>query len=488
MKILYAASEVVPFAKTGGLADVAGALPKALADLGHEIKVFLPRYKKVDINKFKLKIVMPNLEIQLGEALVMVNILEGKIPGSNVAVYFIDNDYYFGSRDELYVVEGKDYPDNPERFALYCKATLAFIEKTGWKPNLVHANDWQAALLIAYIKVLNFTNPFYENTATVYSIHNLGYLGLFPKEKMPVTGLGWDQFTPEKLEFWDQLALTKAGFVYADVINTVSETYAKEIQTPEFGHGLDGLLRSRRHEIFGIVNGVDYDLWDPATDPKIVAHYSVKNLVPKGINKETLQKEQGLSVNKNIPLIGMTTRLADQKGLDILSGMLEDLLHMQAQLVVLGCGEPKYHQLLTELQKKYPEHLALNLGFDAALAQMIYAASDMFLMPSLYEPCGLGQLISFKYGTIPIVRKTGGLADTVQNFNPRTGAGNGFVFEEYSSAALQTAVESALDIYRKKTIWKKLQEKVMRYDYSWNVSAKKYVALYLQALQKRIKV
>jgi starch synthase len=363
---------------------------------------------------------------------------------------------------------------------------LAFIERVGWKPNVIHCNDWQAALILAYIKVLNRDNPFYENTATVYSIHNMGYLGLFPKEKLPVTGLGWDQFTPDKLEFWDQVALTKAGFVYADVINTVSETYAKEIQTPELGFGLDGLLRSRSHEVFGIVNGVDYTLWDPAVDPKIVAHYSAKNLVPKGKNKEALQKEGGLPVDKNIPLIGMTTRLADQKGLDILAGVLEDLMHLKAQLVVLGCGEPKYHQLFTEMQGKYPEHLAIKLGFDAALAQMIYAGSDIFLMPSRYEPCGLGQLISFKYGTIPIVRKTGGLADTVQNFNLRTGVGNGFVFEEYSSAALQAAVESALDAYRKKTIWKKLQEKVMRYDYSWSVSAKKYAALYLHALQKRI--
>jgi len=468
MKIFFISPEVVPFSKTGGLADVAGSLPKALKEIGHDVRIYTPRYKKVPSD---LKSVTREVK-------------QGAIPKTEVVVYFYENEEYFGSREELYQINGVDYPDNLERFSAFCQAALPFLKEIDWRPDIVHANDWQSALTIAYLKTIYRDDPFFKRTAAVYSIHNMGYLGLFPKEKLLLTGLGWDQFVPEKLEFWGNIALTKAGFVYADVINTVSETYAQEIQTVEFGHGLDGLLRFRSSDLYGIVNGIDYDLWNPATDPNLPKRYNVATLSLKVQNKLELQKQNNLPQRKEVPVIGMINRLTDQKGLDILAGAIEDIMHLNCQLVILGTGDPKYHEMLKRLKNKYPEHLGINLKFDALLAELVYAGADMFLMPSRYEPCGLGQLISYRYGTIPIVRKTGGLADTVKDFNPKTGEGTGFVFEEYSSAALLQAAKRAIDTYHKKTLWKALQEKVMQLDYSWDASAKKYVSLYMKALAK----
>jgi len=359
-------------------------------------------------------------------------------------------------------------------------AVLEFINNFSWKPDVVHCNDWQTALFIPHIKIKSSL----KKTATVYSIHNMGYLGLFYKEKITTTGYGWEMFTPERLEFWDQLSLAKAGLVFADVINTVSPTYAKEIQTKDFGYGLDGLLTSMSRDVFGILNGVDYDVWSPEKDPFIVKKYGIKSIPLKGENKKALQKSNGLPQKANIPLIGMTTRLADQKGLDILSGAMDRIMELGCQLIILGTGEQKYHEFLRNEQKKYPKQLSVNLGFDSALAQMIYAGSDMFLMPSLYEPCGLGQLISFKYGTVPIVRKTGGLADTVHNYELKAGRGDGFVFEEYSFDALFDAISRGVSVFKDKKYWKTIIEKIMCYDYSWETSAKKYMDLYRAAAKK----
>ncbi|MFA5839591.1 MAG: glycogen synthase GlgA [Candidatus Margulisiibacteriota bacterium] len=469
MKILYVSSEVVPFAKTGGLADVAGSLPKALAELGHDVRIFMPRYKMIDPNKWNL-------------TKINDEVWGGTLPGSKVKVYFYENEAYFGSRDGLYQKSGGiDYEDNLQRFSSFCQAIPKFLKSINWQPETVHCNDWQSALLITYLKVTYANDPFFKNTATVYSIHNMAYLGLFNKELLPLTGLGWDQFTSNTLEFWDNLALAKAGLVYADIINTVSETYAKEIQTAEFGCGLDGLLRARSKDVYGIINGLDYEVWNPATDKIIPRRFSAATLDLKMFNKLELQKKNGLPQKKETPVIGITTRLADQKGFDILSEAFEAIMGLQCQIIILGTGDQKYHDLLKKEKKLYPNQLGLNLGFDAALAELIYAGADMFLMPSHYEPCGLGQLISFKYGTIPIVRKTGGLADTVQNFTSKTGDGTGFVFEEYSAKALIVAIRHACETFHKKAVWKKLQEKVMQLDYSWEVSASKYVELYKKA-------
>ena len=406
----------------------------------------------------------------------LADVYEAVIPGTDVPVYFISNEKYFG-RDGLYQDKGVDYPDNLERFTFYCKATLEFLKKIEWKPEIINANDWQSALIIMYLKTLYKSDPFFAGTATVYSVHNMGYQGTFPADQLHITGLGWEYFTPDTLEFWGKVALTKAGFVYADVINTVSETYSKEIQTAEYGHGLEGLIKSRAADVYGIVNGIDYDLWNPEIDKLITRQYGTKNISLKADNKKTLQMKNGLP-QTDVPVIGIISRLADQKGFDILAADIEKIMHLKLQIVLLGTGEPKYHALFKEMKAKYPDHLGLNLGFDAALAQLIYAGSDMFLMPSRYEPCGLGQLISYKYGTVPIVRKTGGLADTV--IDGRTG----FVFEEYTSSALHDAIKRAIEAYKDKKLWKELMIKDMNLDYSWDSSAKKYTDLYKKALSK----
>lgn len=461
MKILYLSSEVVPFSKTGGLADVAGALPKALKAIGHDIRIFTPRYKKTK------------------KAAVL--------PGSEVPVDFFEDEKLFGDREELYQVKGKDYPDNLERFAAFCRGALALVKANNWRPDIIHANDWQSGLAVAYLKTILKDDPFFKRTAAVYTIHNMDYLGLFPKEKFAATGLDPSLFGPAGLEFWGQVSLAKAGLVYADAINTVSESYSREIQTPEFGAGLDGLLRFRAADVYGIINGVDYEIWNPATDPNIPKRYSPATVSLKVENKLELQKQNGLPVDKNIPVLGLISRLADQKGFDLLAGALEEIMKEELQLIVLGTGEPKYHQLLEAAKKKYPDKLGINLKFDAMLAELVYAGSDLFLMPSRYEPCGLGQLISFKYGTVPIVRKTGGLADTVQQYEAAGGAGTGFVFKKYEAKALAETIRQALVAFAQKGQWSKLQEKIMKLDYSWDASAKKYVTLYMKALNKVIK-
>jgi len=471
MKILFVSPEAVPFAKTGGLADAAGALPKALKEIGHDIRAFIPGYKKI-----------------IGSQLpVATNVYQEKVPGSEVVFYFYEHERYFGSREGLYQTKGVDYADNLERFAAFCRAALLFVKEINWRPDVIHCNDWQSALAIAYLRLLYKDDPFFRRTAAVYTIHNIGYMGLFTREKMPLTGLGPEQFTSDKLEFWGKIALTKAGMVYADAINTVSPTYTKEIQTPEFGCGLDGLMRSRAADLHGIINGIDYTIWNPTTDHNLSRRYSPGTITLKSKNKIELQKRNNLPQGAEIPVIAMITRLADQKGFDILAGALDLIFRQGCQFILLGVGEQKYHDLMLRFMKKYPDQVSAHLKFDGMLAELIYAGADMFLMPSHYEPCGLGQLISFKYGTIPIVRKTGGLADTVREFDPKTGAGEGFVFEEYTSRALYEAVKRAVDLFRTSAHWTALQKKVMQLDYSWDASAKKYVSLYMKALDKVIR-
>jgi len=431
MKILFVSSEVVPFAKTGGLADVAAALPKAIKNLGHDIRIFMPRYKCVD----------PNLK-------------------SEVTVYFFESKY-FANREELYCLDGRDNPDNYQAFLGFCKGAISLVKDMDWRPDVIHCNDWQSGPLIQMIHELRKTDPFFKRCAIVYSTHNMAYQGNYPGKEI-------ENFA-------------KTAFMNADVINSVSETYAKEIQTKEFGAGLEEVVSKRSQDVYGIVNGVDYELWNPAKDPSIAKRYSKPTLSLKVNNKTALQKQMGLPVKENIPLIGITSRLDVQKGFDILLEAMGEIMKLNCQLVILGTGDPKYHELLAKVKQDYPEHIGEKLGFDAKLAQEIYAGSDMFLMPSKYEPCGLGQLISFKYGTIPIARKTGGLADTVHD------AKDGFVFEEYSATALLGAIKRALEAYKEKASWKKMQELVMDYDYSWDASAKKYISLYMKAIDKVIK-
>ena len=459
LKVLLASSEVVPFAKTGGLADVAGALPIALERLGVDVRVVMPRYKTVKSDKETAKL------------------------GKNVKVYFINNDAYY-NRDGLYGDIKGDYGDNLDRFVYFCKESLNLMKDINFKPDIVHCNDWQSALIPVYLKTIYKNDGFFDNTRTMFTIHNLAYQGLFSKDLLYKTGLGWDVFTINGMEFYDKISLLKGGLMYSDVLTTVSPTYAKEIQAKESGCGLDGVLTARRKALHGVLNGIDYDVWDPAKDKFIFKNYSAENIDDKYVNKEMLRNEVGLKQDKNAPLIGLISRLADQKGFDLIAAVINDVLKMGAQIIILGTGEERYHELLKKLAKKYPKATSINLRFDNTLACKIYAGCDMFLMPSRYEPCGLGQLISLKYGTIPIVRQTGGLKDTVQEFSPKTKKGNGFVFGPYEAKEFMKCIKRALAVYQDKPSWRSLVLKATAYDFSWEESAAKYIELYKKALSK----
>jgi len=481
MRIAFVSPEVVPFAKTGGLADVSGALPKALARLGMEVVVVMPRYKAVDIKKFGLKDTKLKVSAPVDKETVEAKLYEGGLPGG-VKVYFLDVPRYF-DRDQLYGTPTGDYPDNAERFTWFSKAVPGVLKAVGFSPDIVHVNDWQSGFVPLFLKAFHKDDPLLGGAATVLTVHNMGYQGTFWAEDMHLTGLGWEYFTPSGIEFYGKMNVMKAGLIYSDVINTVSKGYSKEIQTPEYGCGLDGVLRARSADLYGIVNGIDYDEWDPETDKDIAVNFSQGDIKGKQANKKALQKELGLTQGK-APLFGIITRLADQKGLDILSESLDEMMEMGVQLALLGTGEEKYHTLFSNLAKKRPKQVSVTLGFDGKLAKRIYAGSDAFLMPSRYEPCGLGQLISLRYGTVPLVRKTGGLADTVKNYNPKTGKGNGFVFTEYSSKAFLRSVKAALAAYDDKDVWNKLIGQGMAEDHSWESSARDYVKLYEKAREK----
>lgn len=480
--VLYVSSEVAPFAKTGGLADVAGALPKALKDMGLDVRIMMPKYGFISERKYVLREVirLREIPVRLGEREYVVSAKSAFLPDSKVQVYFIDYPPYF-DRESPYVnpSTGKDWSDNAERFALFSRAVLEVLRVLHWQPDVIHCNDWQTALIPAYLKTQLKDDPFYAKISTLLTIHNLAYQGVFEEDVVEVIGLPRELFGPGgPVEFYGKVNFLKAGIVFADAISTVSERYAEEIQTEEFGAGLDGVLRSRKDDLYGILNGVDYSVWNPETDEFIPHKYSISDLSGKQRNKEALLTQVGLPYDPNIPVIGMISRLAEQKGFDLLIEAMDQLMALDLELVILGTGDPKYHKLLEEYAKKYPEKLSVNLRFDEPLAHLIEAGSDMFLMPSRYEPCGLNQIYSLKYGTIPIVRETGGLADTIQDYDPQTGKGTGFVFKEYSAEAMLAAVRRALNVYQDKTTWTKIMKTAMRQDFSWNVAAKKYVSLY----------
>ena len=459
MKILLAASEVVPFAKTGGLADVAGALPLALEGAGNEIIVTMPRYKNITDSAFKIVRVKEDISYS--------------VIGKNIKVYFIENAKYF-DREGLYGDKNGDHKDNLERFSYYCKRTLELLKEINFKPDIIHVHDWQACLIPVYLKTLFARDNFYKNTRTILTIHNIGYQGLFPKEEFPKLGLDWSLFNIEGLEFYGKINILKGGMEFCNIINTVSPTYSKEIQTKEFGFGLEGVLNKRRDSVFGILNGLDYSIWNPETDKFIAKNYSLKNTEDKTKSKEGLQKTCKLPTKKDIPLFGIVSRLAEQKGLDILAEAIDSICNLDLQLVILGTGDVKYHLLLEEKVKKYPKVISLHLKFDDVLAHNIYAGSDIFLMPSKYEPCGLGQLISLRYGTIPLVFKTGGLADTVSK-------DNGFIFDSYSSEDLLKTIKKSMKAFQDKGKWNGLIKKAMQYNFSWEESARKYLELYALA-------
>ena len=476
MNILFVASEVDPFAKTGGLADVASALPKALAQLGHDVRIIMPRYRAIDMKQFGLKKVRGPDPIVVGPNTIDATVFEAQVPGTKIipppdlgpkgprssngppsvgkagggiTTYFVDQPALF-DRDGLYQDTGRDFPDNLERFSFFSQAVLSVIQKLGWQPEIVHCHDWQTALVCAHLAVTRREDRFWQSAGTVLTVHNLAYQGLFPKDAWALTNLPEQAFRIEGLEFYDQINCLKGGLVYADCLSTVSPTYSREIQTPEFGCGLEGVLVWRRDDLQGILNGIDVDVWNPKTDRHLAASYWDGELAGKSVCKLWLQKRHALPQH-HVFLIGMIQRLAEQKGIDIFVQAAEEILALPLQLVILGTGDPVYHEQLERLAKRFPDKLAVTLGFDNALAHQIEAGGDAFLMPSRFEPCGLNQMYSMRYGTIPIVRQVGGLADTVRDVSPATleaGTATGFVFTDYSAKALLAAVKRAVAAFR----------------------------------------
>ena len=464
LKILFASSEVAPLAKTGGLADVAGSLPKALKSLGHDVRVIMPLYAMVKQHNPKLKEEIPVLEVPIADRKEPCSVMSTML-GDTVPTYLIKHDRYY-DREYLYTTPQGDYSDNAERFIFFSRSILEALKRLNFAPDVIHLNDWQTGLVPTYLKTLYSQDEFFKNTATVFTVHNLGYQGKFWALDMPMTNLPWEVFSINGIEYYGDISFLKAGMMYSDCISTVSKGYSREIQTPEYGIGMEGVLQYRSKDLYGILNGVDYDDWSPDSDTFIKAPYDVNNLEGKKTDREDLLREFGLKVADNTPIIGMITRLADQKGFDILSEAMPELMKMNLAMVVLGTGEQKYHDLFNNLKKEYSQKLGVLIAFNNAIAHKIEAGSDMFLMPSKYEPCGLNQMYSLKYGTVPIVRATGGLDDTIQDFDLKSGKGNGFKFSEYSSKALLETVKRAVSVFEDKQKWLKLMKNGMNEDHS----------------------
>lgn len=475
MKILFVSSEIVPYIKTGGLADVSGALPKELKKKGYDVRIILPKYSKIDSQKFKIE--SCSIEYEIPNFDNKAEIEKTIEPTFGIIAYFVKCDPYF-AREEIY----DDYKDNAERFIFFGKAVLELLKIIDWTPDIIHCNDWQTGIIPALLKNAYNQDPLYQNIRTLFTIHNMAYQGVFPKEKFKLMGLPDSLFNFHALEYWDQICLLKAGLVFSDIINTVSETYAKEIQTSELGGGLEGVLLERKSDLYGILNGIDYEIWDPRIDTYIWYNYDENSLDQKLLNKRKLQTECQLP-QIDMPIIGVISRLVDQKGFDLIEEIIDDLMQLDLQFILTGTGIPKYHQLFTQIKEDYPQKSAIYFKFDNQLAHNIEAGADFFLMPSRFEPCGLNQLISLRYGTIPIVRKTGGLADSIIDIDSSP-AGVGFVFNNYDGQELLQKIKRALAFYNDTNRRITIIKRGMRKDFSWAVSAQKYEQLYQKALQK----
>ena len=475
MRILMVASEALPFAKTGGLADVLGSLPRALRRLGHEVDVVIPRYRGTTAGS-RIGRVSVSFGTQVTEADIFAVTSEG------LRTVFVDHPVYF-DRDYLYGTGGHDYADNAERFAFLAHAALKWAA-TESPYDVIHAHDWQAGLVPVLLRTLFADHPWLGTVPVVFTIHNLAYQGIFDASWLPRLGLGWELMNVDALEFWGRISYLKGGIMFSRTITTVSPTYAREIQTPEYGFGFDGILRYRAADLVGILNGIDYDQWDPARDPHLAVPYDAARLEQKRETKRLVLETYKLPVDQHTlarPMVGMISRMVDQKGFDLVAALADDLPLLDASIVLLGTGERRYEDLWLGLAARYPDRIGARIGFDEGLAHRIEGGADLFLMPSRFEPCGLNQMYSLRYGTVPLVRATGGLADTVVNFNPATAEGTGFTFVEYSPQALLGTLRWALSIYQNRGDWPRLQQAGMRQDFSWDASARKYVKVYERA-------
>jgi len=487
MKIAFVSTEAVPFAKTGGLADVAGALPVALEKLGCEVKLFIPKYFLVDEQRHGLKYSwdIGEMQVRVNGQTRPVHIHQSKLPGSDVDVYFIDCPHYF-HRHRIYT---NDF-DEDERFILFSKAVIETLQRMQWAPDVIHCNDWQTGLIPLFIKDNYNWDRLFDNTATLFTIHNIGYQGRFSRSALFSAEIRRELFYPGgPVEHEGSVSFMKTGIHFADIINTVSNTYSHEILTTEFGAGLQHALSLRKDDLYGILNGVDYDIWNPQNDKHLPHHYSINDMGGKLKNKKFLLKHFSMPYNNKVPLIGIISRMVTQKGFDIFAEAVNDLIRLNVQWIVLGTGEEKYENMFRMLSRQLPEKFGTYIGYNNELSHLVEAGSDMMIMPSHYEPCGLNQIYSLKYGTVPIVRKTGGLADTVKDWDEENSFGfdygNGFSFYDYSGFALFKSVERAVNTFKEKSIWKKIQKNGMQKDYSWKHSAEQYMELNKLALEKR---
>ncbi|MGQ9576205.1 MAG: glycogen synthase GlgA [Thermoguttaceae bacterium] len=488
MNILLATSEAVPFAKTGGLADVCGALPLELARLGHHPILILPAYRHTRYCGLPIEPLGISFIVPIGSKTVTGHLLASRLLDGQVPVYLVQQDGYF-DRDELYRQDGEDYSDNCERFVFFCRAVLEVIRLLGLEVDIIHANDWQTGLVPAYLKIEYHRLPRYGQIATLFTIHNIAYQGQFWHWDMLLTGLDWKYFNWRQMEYYGKLNLLKTGIVFADSVSTVSPRYAQEIQTPQFGRGLEGVLQDRRDSLFGILNGIDQRTWDPAKDPYLAANYDAATVwTGKPLCKRALQEELGLEARPDVPLVGMIGRLDDQKGFDLVAEAIPRwAAHSDLQWAILGKGEPKYHELFSELARRFPQKIAVRLEFSDPLAHRIEAGADLFLMPSRYEPCGLNQLYSLRYGTVPVVRETGGLADTIVDADQQAldaGTANGFTFREDTPQALDETLRRAVRAYRSPEVWSRLIAVGISQDWSWSRSARQYLRVYQQTIQR----
>ena len=484
LHVLFVTSEAVPFAKTGGLADVAGALPKFLRPLGCDLRIVMPYYRMVKASGLPIEYLGQEIEVPIGDEILKADVYQGQLD-QDILVYFIGRDEFF-DREYLYGTPRGDYFDNAERFTFFSKAVLNFCQFMSFSPSIIHHHEWQTGLIPAYLRSIYQTDPLFSRTAVLFTIHNIAYQGIFKKGKFRLTGLPIEMYNPEGIEFWERINFMKAGIVYADVINTVSQKYSEEIQTSEYGYGLEGILSKRKDDLYGILNGVDYQEWDPSDDTHLVARYNPHDLSGKRECKKDLLKEFHLPPSlENFPLLGMISRLADQKGFNLLAEILDELFTLDIGFVLLGTGEQKYHDLFTEVARKYPQKAGIQIAYDDRLAHKIEAGADFFLMPSKYEPCGLNQIYSLRYGTIPIVRATGGLDDTIVNYDSVTGKGNGFKFFRYDAKEFLNQIKVAIGFYSQPKQLKQLLRNAMTTDFSWQRSAKLYLQLYRKALEKK---
>lgn len=481
MHIAFAASECVPFSKTGGLADVVGALPRALAKLGHQVSVYLPKYRQTKL--IGAQTVVRSITVPFDDQYRFCSIVtEGNHTGVNF--YFVDYPPFF-DREALYGTSTGDYHDNAERFALFSRAVLEASKILG-VPDVFHCHDWQSALIPVLLRTQYAEDPAFREAASLFTIHNIGYQGLFAPDTLPLLTLPWDLFTISKMEFFGQVNFLKGGLAFADFVNTVSKRYSQEIQTTEYGFGLEGVLHDRAATVTGILNGVDYEEWSPQADKYIVSKYSPEDLGGKARCKRDLLEAFGMEkANANLPVLGIVSRFAAQKGFDLIAQIVDRLVREDLVIVGLGSGDKVYEEMFIRLNRQFPQKIAIKIAYDNSLAHKVEAGADMFLMPSRYEPCGLNQIYSLKYGTVPIVRATGGLDDTIEHWNSRTSKGTGFKFSEYSGDALLLTIKEALRAFQDQTSWQTVMRNGMAKDFSWNASAKEYVRTYERARQLR---